>query len=497
MGAGRVAVARGLGRRGLTLPTAPLYFSNFSGGLNTLNAPNLLTDSQARDLQNVQGTTAGAIVKRNGTQMLATPPGTLLSLYAADEFGGTLIAADSSHLYSVVNPGTVTTIKSGLSDGHWEWVSSQATGGQGPAYGMNGVDTPQQWSGSGSTADWTATTGTVPNGKYMVLAGNRIWVSGVGSARSRVFFSDLIPANNGPITWPAQNVAVFDENDGFPITGLGHVGPYILVCKQRKLFVITDMNTGDARRLSDNIGCVSHRSIAEAPEGTYFLAPERGVYVTDGSKLTPVSDVIKPDFDAIFAGTLAKAAGVYFNGHYHLSVDRGSGVNDTVYDYDSSLQSWWRHTLGANQFTVWSPLNQALLCIARAASPGVDQCFVPGATTDNGTPFMWRWRGPWQSPMFYRRRLFPTPYFRKRLRQLRVEGLGAVDCSVAVDRDPSSEVLKQANIFSGSAIPVNARMYSFGVHYAFSMVFSGTSTSSDMVLAYELGITDRKDGLAS
>lgn len=480
------------------MPTAPLYFSNFSGGLNTRDAPNLLQDNEARDLQNVQGTPAGAIVKRAGLTTFATLPAAPLSLYATDVIvtTGTVIASDTTNLYEIAT-GTPAVIKSGLTAGRWEWVSSMIAGGQGPIYGMNGVDTPQQWSGTGSTANWTATTGTVPNGKYMLLAGNRIWVTGVRANPSRVYFSDLIPANNGPITWPTQNVAIFDENDGQPITGLGHVGPYILVCKARKLYIIFDMNTGDARRLSDNIGCASHRSIAEGPEGTYFLAPERGAYLTDGSKITPISDVIKPDFDAISTSSLATAAGVYWNGHYYLSVSRASGSNDTVYDYDSVLQSWWRHTFGSNQFAVWTPFSEAVLCSASAGTPIVNQCFVPGIMVDSGTPFTWRWRGPWQSPMFYRRRLFPTPYFRKRLRQLRVEGVGTVDCSCAVDRDPSSETLKQANIFGGATVPTLARMYSFGVHYAFGMGFSGTSTTSDMVLAYELGITDRRDGLAS
>ncbi len=477
----------------------------------------MLVDTESRDLQNVQGTTAGAIVKRRGLVTLATPETVLSSLFAFEAVTiPYLIAAGGTKIYSIDGAGTVVPIKTGLAPAErWEFVQSQITDGQGPLFGMNGIDTPQQWSGTGAMNDWTATTGAVPNGQFMVLAGNRIWVSGVKANPSRVYFSDLIPGNNGPVTWPSQNVAIFDENDGADITGLGHVGPYILVAKARKLYMVTDLNTGDARRLSDNIGCISHRSIAQAPEGTYFLGEDRGVYLTNGSKITSMSDVIQPTIDSIQAGTKADAVGAYFNGHYYLSVNLGSGHNDTILDYDSALQSWWLHTFGSNQFAVWHPTSDPQLYSAKATSAIVDQCFVPGINVDNGTPFLWRWRGPWQSPTFYRRRRFPTPYFRKRFRQVRYDGTGTVDFSLATDFSPG-EVLLKSNAFVlipnnstfggtgtygnadgtvfGDAAPVaRARQYTLGVYNAISVVFSSTSITQDRVFSYTLIVTDRKD----
>lgn len=505
------------------MTSLPFDYTDFHGGLNTRDAPNLLTDEQARDLQNIQGTTAGAIVKRDGLVTFATPAVQLTSLFPLEATASPfLIGAGVTSLYSITTGGVVTAIKTGVTSGlNWEWVQSQVTGGQGPLYGMNGTDTPQQWSGTGSTANWTATTGTVPNGKYMVLAGNRIWVAGVAANPARVFFSDLIPGNNGPVTWPAANVAIFDENDGAPITGLGHVGPYIFVTKARKSYLITDFNTGDARRLSDSIGCISHRSIAEAPEGTYFLSEDRGVYLTNGSKITSISDVIQPTIDGIQIRTAA--AGTYFGSHYYLSVDTGGtpGVNDTTLDFDSTLQSWWLHTFGSGQFAVWHPsVTTPGLYSTKDTSAVVDQCFVPGVTVDNGTPFTWRWRGPWQSPTFYRRRRFPTPYYRKRLRQVRFRGAGTVDFSLATDFI-LNETLKTQNAFEpvssgtfgaadgtfygaadgssfgGSASIALARVFSLGVAEAFSLVFSSTSSTQDLITDYVLMISDRKDLVVS
>jgi hypothetical protein len=476
----------------------------------------LVTDNQARDLQNVQGTTEGVIVKRNGLLTFATPSDVLTSLYAYEAATPSLIAAGGTNLFSIGAGGAVTTIKTAMTaNRNWEWVQSQSVGGQGPLYGMNGVDTPQQWTGAGSTADWTATTGSVPNGKYMILAGNRIWVAGVSSNPARVYFSDLIPVNNGPITWPAANVAIFDENDGEPITGLGYVGPNILVTKARRLYVITDFNTGDARRLSDSIGCVSHRSICDAPEGTYFLAEDRGVYLTNGSKITPISDQIQPTINQI--QDRSSAAAGYFDGHYYLSVDMTGtlGQNDTVLDFDSTLNSWWVHTFGSAQFAVWHPAGSAGLFSAKATAAFVDQAFTPNVTVDNGTPFTWRWRGPWQSPTFYRRRRFPTPYYKKRFRQLRYDGTGTVDLSLATDFEASEQLLATnaflldnsifgvtgtfgiTGTFGDQAAIQRARQFSLGVYNAISVVFSGTSTTADLVASYVLMVSDRKDLVTS
>lgn len=496
----------------------PFLYSDFRGGLNTKDAPYLLTSNQARDLQNVQGTTAGAIVKRNGLVTLARPDVPLTSLAAFDAaVNECLIGAGGGNLYKITPGGTVSTIKTGLSvSRHWEWIQTQPVSGQGPLYGMNGIDPPQQWDGAAAnTGNWVATTGTVPNGTYMVLAGNRLWIAGVPAFPSRVFFSDLIPVNNGPLVWPAANVSVFDENDGAPITGLGTVGPYVLVAKARSLYVITDLNTGDARRLSSNVGAVSHRSIAAAPEGTYFLAEDSGVFLTNGSSVKLISDQIQPTIDTVTNRTMASAS--YFNSHYYLSVGRSGASNDTVLDFDAALNSWWLHTFGSNQLVVWHPSGPlaapGLYSAKSNSTPIVDQCFVPNVTVDNGAPFTWIWRGPWQSPTFYRRRLFPTPYFRKRFRQIRFDGAGTVDFSLAADFS-AGETLRNSNLFNvatdsfggmgtfgandgsvfgGIGSISRVKIFSLGVYNAISVVVSSTSSTQDQLLAYVLLVSDRKD----
>jgi hypothetical protein len=64
---------------------------------------------------------------------------------------------------SSVSTGGVATDITGAatltSNLRWEFVEAPASGGQGPLYGVNGIDTPKQWTGTGNIADWTATPG--------------------------------------------------------------------------------------------------------------------------------------------------------------------------------------------------------------------------------------------------------------------------------------------------------------------------------------------------
>lgn len=520
-----------------------------------LDSPRLLEDANCRDCFNVQGTTAGAISKRAGLATFATPAAALQSLIACE---GTpvsaLVGATPSSLVSVNAAGAVNVIKaSGVSNGRWEGLLAPVMGSQGPLYMLNGVDNPQQWSGATSgtsTGDWVKATTSgyvdpppaaglkngIPNGKYSTQVGNQMYITGVAAAPNRVYVSAL----SDPTTWDPTTVPDnahrtggatwfdLDANDGQVITAIGRVGPYVLVCKPRKSYVIISPgsaavingvgDTPNVRNLSDSIGCVADRSIATGAAGTYFLSEGRGVYVTNGSKLTPISDKILPILQAV-GSQLSNACGFYFAGHYYLSIaSQGAAPNDLTLDYDEILQSWWKHSFGSNELVAWHPSTVAQLYSAKSTAAIVDQCFAPNVYTDNGVPFTWAWKGPWQSPSFFRRRLYPSTYYRKRLRQIRLEGFGTVDYYLAKDF-VATESLIRANCFPttilnpstfggggtfggsgalggtfGGGAPVGeAEVFSLGVARAFSQVFSATSNTQDEVLSYTLALTDRVD----
>lgn len=503
----------------------PTFYTNLSAGLNTRNAPYLLDEGlgplPSRDLSNVVSTLAGSIQKRSGLVTFASPATALTSLFPFESVSPVqMVGATGTTLISISTGGATASIKTALTSNlRWEFISAPVVSGQGGLYGINGTDVPQQWNGvAATTSNWTNASGgvAVPNGKYLIYAQNQAIISGVAATPSTVYWSAIAdPTNWDPASLTGAGSVQLDPGDGQAITGIGRVGNYILATKPRKLFLITDLASGATRRLTDQVGCVAHRSIQSGPEGTYFLSEDRGVYLTNGTSLRPVSDQIQPTVDLI-DGQKTNAVGAYFNGHYYLSVaGAGSGSNDTTLDWDASLNSWWRHSFGSNQFAVWHPTASAQLYSAKSTAAIVDQCFVAGVNVDNGSPFTWRWAGPWQSPSFYRRRLFPTEYYRKRLRQVRFDGNGTVDFSLATDF-AGAETLIGTNALAQAGTPTwggtgtwgdpsvlwgggpsvqAARFNSLGVAKAFSVVFSATSTSADTVNSYLLILHDRSDGL--
>jgi hypothetical protein len=480
-------------------------------------------------MTNVTGTTVGAIVKRAGLQTFASPSAPLQSLIASESTPvNALVGSVGTSLVSVNTAGAVNTIASGLTAGaRWEGLPAPPVGGQGPLYMCNGVDTPQQWPGATASTPagaWVKTSGAVdvPNGKFSTYATNQMYIAGVASDPNAVFVSGL----NDPTNWdgatligtpPALSGAqkiLLDPGDGQVITAIGRVGPYVIVFKPRKTYVIIDPVAPTVRRLSDSIGCVANRSIASGTAGTYFLSEGRGVYVTNGMTLTPISDKILPLVQK--AGAEAKnAAGFYFSGHYYLSIaSQGAAPNDITLDYDEILQSWWKHSFGSNELVAWHPAGVAQLHSAKSTAPILDRCFVPGLTQDNGQNFTWVWRGPWQSPSFYRRRMYPSTWYRKRLRQIRIEGYGNVDYYLGKDFVPTETLIRSnvfpgtlsglANfggtgayggpgVFGGTGLSGQAEIFSLGVARAFSQVFSATSNTQDQVLGYTLALTDRVD----
>jgi hypothetical protein len=285
------------------------------------------------------------------------------------------------------------------------------------------------------------TSPNVPNGQYMVFAGNRIWMTGIKADPSAVWFSEAVSIGEGgeqadPSAWPKSNVVRFDGSDGYPITGIGTVGPYVLIFKEFKTWAIHDLNTGVNRKIADKIGCVASRSIVETQNGTYFLTADQGVYLTEGSKLHEMSYNVRPTLLKINATERANAAGEYYNNHYYLSFPyETSLVNNRTLDYDTILKSWWLHDLAGNQWCKFSATTgeSNLFTIPAKASGGVVRAFVPNVFTDSGENYTGNgvlgafWISPWEPFAYYIfRHRIKAPFLKKRVRQIFFDGEGSI-----------------------------------------------------------------------
>ena len=421
----------------------PFVHGDFRGGLNTKAANYLVEDTQCRDCLNVQSTTTGAVIKRQGILSLAdigaaTKTVQAIEATSSDHF----LAMSDAKIFKVV--GSVPTeVASGFSEGKWTVVEATAdtTGpaltpvetSQGPVFLSNG-SVSKAWDGTTLT-NWTMdvdSTLDVPGSlvkphKYSLVHESRVVTAGNLENKSTAYWSEVqIGIGTKPRTWMLENQQLFDPDDGDEITGLGRVGSNILVFKKHKVFVVYDINTGANRRLTSNIGCVSHRSIVETPNGTYFLA-DNGVYVTNGSDVQLVSDQITPTI--IGLTQTSNATGMYFRNHYFLS----SPTDGIILDYDLILKSWWKHGLGnslvAQDFTNgFTASTEEPYCLTSSGLLG--RMFSPGVYQDFDHSYGWSWAGPWLAPG-QARTVYPA--VRKRVKAIRVDGTG--QATVRVDKD--------------------------------------------------------------
>lgn len=423
----------------------PKSYLDFSGGVDPNAGPYLLAENQAQDARNVHTTPTGSFRKREGFSDLVSDTGltsrfdSLHSLAAVNLstksllVSGKTASASSDRIAKIVG-STVTTLKSSLTQGkRWEWVQApSSTGPQGPVYGVNGTDTPQQWDGSASsTSDWTATTGTVPSSaKYLLFHTDRIWATGT-SSNGRVQYSGLTSATvpgPDPRNWDSDDYVDIEPDDGQSITGIGSVGPYIVVTKPRKIYAITDPVTGAWKKISDEVGCIAHRSIAETTAGTMFLSEEVGVCVTDGNTVRAIGDPVLPLIRTAATNNptlLPYAAGFYFQHSYYLSIPYSQTYNDLLLEYDLISKSWWVHSVGSAQFALTDPGGTPKLYSASQSAVTVQRAFTPSTYQDSGSTYTAYFTGPYL--------IFGQPHLQKRINQIRVDARGNLTLAAATE----------------------------------------------------------------
>jgi hypothetical protein len=501
---------------------------DFRGGLN-LMAAYALEPNESRDCLNVRSTPQGAVQKRPGNVTFSSPADTLHSLYGVQSIATrVLVGAGGTSIYKISAAGTATAIKTGVTSGkRWEFAEFPIVSGQGPVYMMNGTDTPQQWDGvAGATSNWTAAAANnLPNGTMMLVAGNRLFVAGMSAytpsggtaltdAPSFVAFSQI----GDPTTWPAQNVVGFDPKDGGAITGIGTVGPYVVVFKERKAWIIYDLDTGANRRIGANVGCVAPRSIVETPVGTFFLSLDQGIMITDGSGVRMAAENVRPLTNQIVPAQRSIAAGVFSDGHYLLSICTAGTANNQTLDMDTHLLTvrgghftwwryvfnWWLHSFAAQDYAAWEAATTPELYGAPNAAR-VDKLLVAGQTQDNGANYPAYWTQGHES--------MGQTHLKKRLRQVAFDGTGWIDFYIAKDfaqlptldgsfnfsstegvwgtDDGSTWGTDDGSVWGGSSSVQEARAYTLGTGRTWSVKF-GNNTNlgfeiDSFTMAYEMG----------
>ena len=487
---------------------APVTLDDFRGGVNTDAGVYNLKNNEARGALNVQATSRGAIRKRDGSQLFGYLAVPLTNLYASSS-PRVLIGSAGENIYGVTPGVLINNIGSGhVADSMWNWIQAPVNGGEGPFFGLN-RHVLRSWTGSGFAQMWTPAAGTIPVGQYIKYHGNRVWIANTAADPSGLYFSNI----GNPRDWPAPNVVRFDPSDGEEITGLGTAGPYLLVFKPSKIWLVTDLDTGANRLISRNAGCIAPRSIVETPEGTFFLTPDQGIMVANQnntqllSNNQRLSDAILPTISELPQATLRHAAGAYFDQHYYLSVSSGGITNDLMLDYDMVLRSWWLHSHGMAALAVWErTADEPELYGAVAGVPRIDRLFVPNEALDAGTIFPAYWTSPFLT--------FGKPMVRKRCREIHFDGEGRINVKLAKDFSLTAAEATSANfagddgtyggpgglfgvddgsVFGSAVLVGEANVYTPGVARAWSVMFGNDTADTFVIDSFSLMMQERTE----
>ena len=500
----------------------PSVVNDFRGGVNIAASPYSLDLNQARDLRNVNSSVIGSLRKRNGFKRIGLPAISIKSLFsyngATDYLVGFADDGISTDVYKITLAGTITSIK-GISpinlNRRWTSIQAPSSGGEGSLWMVNGVNVPKQWSGSGEIADWTASTGTLPNGRFIQYFDNRVFITGVDSDPSKLYWSAL----GDPRAWatPDGGFTTFDPDDGESISGLGTVGPYLLVFKPSKTYVVFNSDTGGYRRISNEIGCIAYDSIIESDSGTFFLSTTGRIMVTDGNTLSSISsNSLEPILENLIPNENIKASGIFNKERYYLSIPQNTFENSIILEYDTRFQSWFIHEIQINEntsggVTSWAKLNpQREDKLYASVSNGlVSEAFVNNLFQDDNHLYESYWITQWHT--------FSMPHIRKVMRQLRADALGSFDTFVALsfmedfssvedivwdsagDADTSTfgstmSTFGDEGHFGGSSEIVSEhRYYTLGTGRSWSFKFSSKNTLAWELYAYTMAVDKRED----
>ena len=431
---------------------APVVYTDFSGGVNLRTAPYVLGENECRDVRNFTVNDGGGIRKRYG-RVLLDEPATLDSVHSLFPVNtstksllvvGKEASASNDRIITISTGGTPTTLVSSLTEGQrWEWVQAPDSGGEGPIFGINGVDPPKEWDGNVANpmGTWSASAGTIPTSyKYMLYHTDTICVTGSATYPGRVKFSGLTSADDAPDprNWNDDYYVDMEPEDGQEMTGIGAMNDYIVVFKPHKTYVITDPATGAFRQLSEQIGCAAHRSIAETERGTIFLSEDAGVCMTDGSNIWRIGDSVETlitNAADSYPTSLVNAAGTYHRGSYYLSLPTASSSNDLMLEYHLDTESWWIHDFASNQMGLLDPGGTPKLYSACNAASKVCQLFVPDTYTDDDEVFDCYWESAYMP--------FGNPHVNKRITQFRADGVGDWEMSAKTSFNDSYVTLEE------------------------------------------------------
>ncbi len=370
--------------------------ASFVGGQISNFRENLLNESQAELLKDVDAPKNGVLKSRRGFHRFAdllggtTPPNSTSIqgiAYFDTDAKEALIVFVAGKIYSINSSGTVSDIASAAVkvNSTTARVYTAQVADKLFYTSHNGNDRIGQVEWDTSSSAFVVTefpasgTPAAPiNSKYIVS--NNFRAFAYQPSDDQIYVSDILAHAGKTTPFPVGNA--FKVGLGDPVTGLASwVGFNVVVFCKNSCYVVDTApvpatsgattpaaSTFKIRTISASTGCVSHGSIAQVGEDLFFLSRtgvrsirrtmEENMVASDVGVISyPIQDVI----DEINWAAVENATAVFWNNRYLLSVPTGtSTVNNTTLCYNTNTQSWtgvWQGTVEESSGTPASTIN--------------------------------------------------------------------------------------------------------------------------------------------
>ncbi len=322
---------------------SPAY-SSFPGGLNIRDFWNTIGDDELTVASNIRLDEGGVIRRRGGwTKLSATAVGTAGNLIGV--YHGSWLIAGVLTRYVLATDGVKVFYGTG---GAWTDITGAVVntaastslisflGFNNTVIGYGGTSAPWSWDGTAGAI--VALAGSPPTGNIGIVWQNRVFFAGVGTARTRLYYSDI---GNAGVWGASSYVDVPSPYDGDEITGLAILYGNLIVFKRHSIYIIQ----GDApeswviSKTNSAVGCVSPYSIVGVDNLVYFVS-DKGLYAMNLSNSKQVCYKVEPRYNYAvtnqLAGSLTKNR--IFGAHYRFRNEIWMAVDSTAAGQDQHNQ---------------------------------------------------------------------------------------------------------------------------------------------------------------
>jgi hypothetical protein len=197
-----------------------------------------------------------------------------------------------------------------------------------------------------------------PNGDFIELHYDRLWIAGDKNNPDRLYFSTagVNGADIEDFTMPTEEAEAnmhggfidVRSYDGSKIIGLKVIFNAIVIFKNKsayKIFGNSPSNYELVELFSSN-GAIADKSICVGNNGAYFLNKD-GIYFYDGTNTNLISQKIQNIVRRMNINYASSSVGYFYNNKYYLAIPvDGSSNNNLLVIYDTLTSSFVTRNIG-------------------------------------------------------------------------------------------------------------------------------------------------------